>query len=254
MLLPALKKAKLAADGIKCASNIRTLMTAFLTFAQDHNGSLPGNKHESDNLARRAPGSASPPWPEREAWRLDWMQGRFTGSNFVKNGPYKGTIWPYVRKREVYECPTQVANLGTFGMFAGTNERFDYAYFNCFSGNKLSKVKGQARYIDNKSGKVTFVPTPIIVQEHERSINGANMEGGHSESDKMAVCHNGGSYYATVDGSVHFFVEWDDPNIPWSLRGNQPNTARKSWKLHGPRSGRLEDMGFDAYWGQWDTK
>src|SRR5688572_8955542 len=36
VLLPALQKAKLAADGVKCGNNLRTLMTAFLMFAQDH--------------------------------------------------------------------------------------------------------------------------------------------------------------------------------------------------------------------------
>src|SRR3712207_7689554 len=48
--------------------------------------------------------------------------------------------------------------------------------------------RSQAQYRDNKAGgNLTWVPTPVLVQEHERSINGANMEGGHSESDKMSV-------------------------------------------------------------------
>ena len=58
---------------------------------------------------------------------------------------------------------------------------------------------------------------------------------------------------ASVDGSVHFFIEWYDPKIAPADRGNQPNTARKSWKLEGPATRVLQDMGFDAYWGQWDT-
>jgi len=254
MLLPALKKAKLAADGVKCANNLRTLMTAFRMFAEDHQGCLPGNKHESDNLAKKGPGAVGAPWPETFAWRRDWLNGRFSGNQFIADAPTRGTIWPYIRNKKVYACPTMEANAGTVGMFAGTNERFDYSYFNCFSGNKLAKVKGRAKFRDGHAGgAISYPPTPILVQEHEVSIDGANMEGGHSESDHMAVCHNGGSYYASVDGSVHFFIEWYDPKIAPADRGNQPNTARKSWKLEGPATRVLQDMGFDAYWGQWDT-
>src|SRR5688572_5924789 len=72
VLLPALQKAKLAADGIKCGNNLRTLMTAFLMFAQDHKGHLPGNKHEADAPVPKGPkAGGGAPWPEKESWRLD---------------------------------------------------------------------------------------------------------------------------------------------------------------------------------------
>ena len=250
VLLPALQKAKLAADGVKCGNNLRTLMTAFLMFAQDHKNVLPGNKHEADN--RKLP-TGSAPWSEKESWRLDWLQGRNVGNDYAQKAPYVGTIWPYVRKKEVYWCPTEEANLGMVGMYAGTNQRFDYSYFNCFSGVQIGKIKTQARFTDNmRSTKpTTMVPTPILVQEHARSINGANMEGGHSESDKMSVVHNGGSYYATVDGSVHFFREGD---IPQNDKDSQPNTARRSWHLIGPTSGTWQPMGQDLGWGEWQNQ
>jgi type II secretory pathway pseudopilin PulG len=250
MLLPALKKAKLAADGVKCANNLRTLMTAFLMFANDRGGVLPGNKHDADNARR----NGAPPHPLNQEWKTDWMMGRNFSLPFVQFAPTRGTIWPYVRKKEVWICPTEQANLGTFGMFAGTNQRFDYAVFNCFAGNKISKMKTQAKFKDNWArGALSYVPVPVIVQEHARSINGANIEGGHSETDKMSSCHNGGSYYATIDGSVHFFIEKDIPNLPGADRGQEPNTARKSWQAIGPRSLRWIDMGQDLQWGEWDN-
>jgi prepilin-type N-terminal cleavage/methylation domain-containing protein len=249
VLLPALQKAKLAADGVKCGNNLRTLMTAFLMFAQDHKNVLPGNKHESDNNSR-GPKFGSNAWPQSESWRLDWLQGRNVGNNYAMNAPQQGTIWPYVRKKEVYSCPTEEANLGMVGMYAGTNQRFDYSYFNCFSGVQIGKIKTQAQFTDNMkpTRPRTMVPTPILVQEHARSINGANMEGGHSESDKMSVVHNNGSYYATLDGSVHFFREGD---VPENDKDSQPNTARRSWMLIGPSSGVYKVMGQDLGWGEW---
>jgi prepilin-type N-terminal cleavage/methylation domain-containing protein len=252
VLLPALQKAKLAADGVKCGNNLRTLMTGFLMFAQDHKNVLPGNKHESDNNSR-GPKMGSSSWPEKEAWRLDWLQGRFVGNAYALNAPQKGTIWPYIRKKEVYACPTEEANWGMVGMFAGTNQRFDYAYFNCFSGVQIGKIKTQARFRDNMKPNrpTTMTPTPILVQEHSRSINGANMEGGHSESDKMSVCHNGGSYYASIDGSVHF---WREGDIPQNDKDSQPNTARRSWELLGPSTGQWKTMGQDLGWGEWHAQ
>lgn len=43
MLLPALSKAKTKAHGIYCMNNLRTLQTAWLMYAHDHNDWLPGN-------------------------------------------------------------------------------------------------------------------------------------------------------------------------------------------------------------------
>src|SRR5437868_13822691 len=43
ILMPALRRAKEAANGVACSSNQRQLMMAFLLFAADHQGHLPGN-------------------------------------------------------------------------------------------------------------------------------------------------------------------------------------------------------------------
>jgi len=49
LLLPTLRKAREQANAVVCESNMRQLGMAFLLFAQDHQGHLPGNKHDQEN-------------------------------------------------------------------------------------------------------------------------------------------------------------------------------------------------------------
>ncbi|MFI5382380.1 MAG: hypothetical protein ACHRHE_24040, partial [Tepidisphaerales bacterium] len=48
---------------------------------------------------------------------------------------------------------------------------------------------------------------PVIVEEDGTGINGVNWESGHSNRDQLAHTHNGGSFYASIDGSAQFFRE-----------------------------------------------
>src|SRR5688572_20154559 len=43
MLLPALSKAKLRAQGIQCMNNTRQIMYGWILYADDHNGNICGN-------------------------------------------------------------------------------------------------------------------------------------------------------------------------------------------------------------------
>src|SRR4030095_15859899 len=60
ILLPVLAKAREKANATKCQANLRTLMQAFLMFAQDNKGSLPGNKND---------------WGNRDELHRDWLLG-----------------------------------------------------------------------------------------------------------------------------------------------------------------------------------
>src|SRR3954463_3974107 len=43
VLMPALRRAREQAHGVACSSNQRQIMMAFLMFANEHKGHLPGN-------------------------------------------------------------------------------------------------------------------------------------------------------------------------------------------------------------------
>ncbi|HEX2973951.1 MAG TPA: prepilin-type N-terminal cleavage/methylation domain-containing protein [Tepidisphaeraceae bacterium] len=253
VLLPALRSAKERAESIKCQTNLRTLMQAFMMFAQEHKNCLPGNKHDAGN-----------PDPEKR----DWLTGY--GLSYPTNQyrpPYTGTVYKYIAKPpasgaslkayqaaagQIYQCPTAQSK-GQYGMKSGTNEMFDYAVFGGWPGAKLNHIKSTCAVMRHGAvpGATTVnayavIPTPIIVQEDPFSINGANIEGGHSESDQMARMHHGGSYYACRDGSVAYFIE---PGVV----GNGSSTNATDYWAQAP-SGRWVSFGHDFLWGQWDSQ
>jgi hypothetical protein len=131
-------------------------------------------------------------------------------------------------------------------MGGGSNEYFDYAVFGSFSGAKLNHIPQQCTLKYGSQG--ALLPTPIIVQEDPASLNGANIEGGHSMSDMMTVMHYGGSYYSTVDGSVQWFREPRGKNGAVNPRADQYYCVPPSKKVGGA------SIGLDYKWGDWDRQ
>jgi prepilin-type N-terminal cleavage/methylation domain-containing protein len=102
MLLPALSRAKCAAQRTQCLSNLRQLAYGWKMYAGDH----------GDRLVSAYPGTgASPPPP---AFLASWCYGNAASSGAAGSYFYAGTdptgiqtglIWPYVGSLGVYKCP-----------------------------------------------------------------------------------------------------------------------------------------------------
>ena len=212
ILLPALRRAREAANAVQCSSNQRQLMMAFLMFANDNKGRLPGNYW--DAIAQQ------PTDPQKRDWLIgdNPQQGNPTAQ--LADAPEKGTIFKYVNDKNVYLCPSVVPDTMNAGF--GGNGKFDYAAFIVFSGARVTNVKPQSRFVIGN--RTDIVPTPIICEEEaQMGLNGGNVEGGHCNTDRIAHTHpssgsdrisgkptpvpRGGGYYASIDGSVHFFKE-----------------------------------------------
>jgi hypothetical protein len=201
ILLPALSKARQSANAIACGNNVRQIALGFRMFSGDHQGFLPGgytSRQASD--------------PE---WKGDWLYGPAANNsgNAFQLTPQVGTAWPYINNLKVYRCPSRPVM--PLGSGAGSNGRFDYAAYQVFSGAKVTNIRAQSRYIyASNPAHVDLLPTPLICEEAPNNgINGGNIEGGHANTDKMAHEHKTGagrgSYYASIDASIHFFVEED---------------------------------------------
>src|SRR5438477_2349416 len=109
MLLPVLSKAKENARAVNCQSNQRQLATAFLLFAQDNKGQLPGNFWDRANPIKV---------------RTCWLLGDSSTAAYT-DGPQKGTVFQYVaRNWGVYRCPSLIE--GQPGTKLNSNGRFDY--------------------------------------------------------------------------------------------------------------------------------
>ena len=252
ILLPALRKAKESANAIKCQSQLRTMMQGCLMFAHDFKGHLPGNDsdYNQPDWWKRCPYIGPPQGETVPASAVDRM----------KNAPHKGTIWKYIRNRQVYLCPSAHSS-GQSMAAAGTNDFFDYAMFKSLSGAKLNKVKSFSWYnppsvtsnFNRLAAGATQVPTPYICEEHPATLNYSNPEPGHSNVDGMSNIHSGGSYYATLDGSVHWFKEHD-----WKgQHGVRSDFDRLypalRWVSPDPLSAGVKTLGRPGTtWGNWN--
>ncbi|MDB5174023.1 MAG: hypothetical protein JWN51_2796 [Phycisphaerales bacterium] len=190
ILLPALQKARASANAVKCESNLRTLMLSFTMWASDHHQHLPGTLFSADNVH-----------PDYD----DWLFGKGT----FDDCPQAGTVYNYVNTAEVYLCPQMESN--GRGRLAGSNGKFDYAFFSMFGGAKLTSIPSESQLTD-LSLHVTTMPTPVICQENAYMINGPSADGDHSGTDQITHVHNKGGYYASIDGAVSFVIEPDMPN------------------------------------------
>src|ERR1051325_3166561 len=229
ILHPALGKVREQGRGVKCQSNLKQLMTGFMMFAQDHKGSLPGNFSDRTRANEE----------ER-----DWLMGGSTTP--LIDAPQMGTVFKYIKNKEVYTCPSNSSG-GYVGAGGGSNQQFDYAVFLGWTGAKITQIKSTATFTDPNTNRDTSgIPTPIICQELEMFINKSNIEGGHGNRDAFSRVHNGGSYFASVDGSTHYFSE---PMVNY-------NTVPMAtfWKSSAPSS-QMKTFGpSGATWGFWGTQ
>lgn len=95
ILFPAFVTAKERGRQIKCVANLKQLSAAFQMYADNNNG--------------RAPIIA--PWCTIASpnWCGTGPAGTFTGDTVVE----KGSLWPYVRAKGIYICPTDVGREAT---------------------------------------------------------------------------------------------------------------------------------------------
>ncbi|HWE03687.1 MAG TPA: type II secretion system protein [Tepidisphaeraceae bacterium] len=165
ILLPVVGSARDSANGMLCASHIRTLTQAFIAFAADHDGHLPGSK---DNLY-----SSSDHTPETNQDHMDWLFGQYSFLAYensaantssvpvgvpvsaellqLATAPQFGTIWRYVNNNsysttnlpdggsfQTYLCPSLTTTNPGGGI--GSNGRFDYAAFSEFDGAAIKDI------------------------------------------------------------------------------------------------------------------
>jgi prepilin-type N-terminal cleavage/methylation domain-containing protein len=223
ILLPAVGRVRDGARSTVCASNTKQLMTAFLAFAHDHRGRLPGNFWD---------GTSSD--PSMRSWLVHCNEP-------WTNAPQTGTIYRYLKDPSVYRCPSLSPESPGSGQ--GSNGRFDYASIPAFAGASVGQVPAQARigYLD---GRFEDIATPVIIEEDPQySINFQHIDGCHCLSDRISSVHRGGGNYASIDGSVQWLQQ-------------DAQTTSLHWYAKGP-SGNWVSLGsLDGSdgWGSWNRR
>ena len=114
MLLPALSKAKLKAQGIQCMNNHRQLALAWRLYTDDSNEMMP--YASTANRAAKVY-SADPSDPDNYAWSGAHMD--FEGPNRANWDPavdmMKRPLWPYAKTTTIYKCPSDRSTVTAFG-------------------------------------------------------------------------------------------------------------------------------------------
>jgi len=184
MLLPALSKAKIRAQGIKCISNGKQFALAWMMYADDFNSSLVPNPSLSE--------LSSDPITDTS---LTWVAGNMMVSDEATNTSLisQALLFPYTRALELYKCPGNQRN-----MVRGVS-------MNCYMGSTNNGVTFGPNF--RNYTKLSSLGNPalrfVIIDEDDTSINDSCFRIDAPAStmrDWPAVYHAGSSGISFADG------------------------------------------------------
>ena len=172
LLLPALTRAKLKAQGIQCMSNLKQLDVAWQMYPDDNNGTLPPNQH----------GSSTVDAVNDPSWVNGWED--FTADNPANtNRLFLATalIGPYCSKQTgIYHCPADIYTCVEGGrqmLRVRSMSMNAFVEGDAYRGQK-SNPEGSLRYPTWRaymkvSDMVNPAPSDLLVfcDEHPDSIN-----------------------------------------------------------------------------------
>jgi prepilin-type processing-associated H-X9-DG protein len=248
MLLPALSKAKIRAQGISCLSNMKQLQLGAILYGSDSNDRLPNNMVLSQGgffPGTANPGGILPSWVGNNMGfnndgSGDANPGCSTNVNFLGvNGDYVpatagfgggtllGSIGGYARAAGVYKCPAD-KTIDKFykvprcrsvsaNMYVGADPR---NYQGATYGYDTS-YKAFYKYSDFGNG---FASSQCFefVDENPMSINDGYFEfiaSAAAPNDRPAVNHGNSSSFSFVDGHCELH-KWMDAFV--TMNGNGP--------------------------------
>lgn len=230
MLLPALAKAKIKAQGIQCLSNLKQIQLGCLLYPEDN----------SDKLAPAGD-------DQNAAWVFGWLD--FAPNNQVNTNtlyltdPKYALFAPYVPSAAVYHCPADMSTVTIGGKkYPRTRSMSMSQAFNC-QGSWLPAPKYK---VFKKLADIT-VPGPAqvycLLDEHPDGINAGGYANEIVETpakariiDYPASYHNGAAGITFMDGHAEI-KKWMDPRTkPKPKYNNQlplavasPNNVDMIW-------------------------
>jgi prepilin-type N-terminal cleavage/methylation domain-containing protein/prepilin-type processing-associated H-X9-DG protein len=198
LLLPALSKAKAKATGISCLNNNKQLVTVWLMYSDDFNGTLVANREKGEIV-----GGLNP-----DSWVLGVMA--YSGTDATNSElMVQGLLGPYTYKnRGIYRCPADPSTATVNGA--------EYPRVRSLS------MCAQLGY-NNKITKATQIIDPVptmkwvFIDEHPDSINDgyflvrSDVNRAARWTDLPASYHNKAGGLAFADGHAEIH-KWRDPN------------------------------------------
>jgi prepilin-type N-terminal cleavage/methylation domain-containing protein len=252
MLLPALSKAKLRAQGISCLNNMRQLQLASLLYSGDNSDRIPGNEGHANPLSPYNMIGVGP-------LDADWVAGDFgtiengqngssdnppgSGTNAAFFGiygdnvavlpaPLAGSIGGYVKSAGAYHCPAD-NTIDTYYK----KVRVRSASENCYVGTTKSEqvIGGEIKFgyrifrkLSDWNSTLPATDCMVFTDENPKSINDGflliDMPGGGG--DEPAVNHGNSSSLTYGDGHAQLH-KWND--ILLGKPAGAPGTTDDNW-------------------------
>ena len=217
MLLPALSRAKVKAQGIRCVSNSRQFIIAWIMYSNESSDKLVLNGGGSVNLA----------------WASGNMQTPADATNAVLI--QKALLFPYAQSIGLYKCAGNMKN-----MFRGVSMNSVMGFCDG-SGNYSKPGWADANWLYYY--KMTSIRRPadnfVVLDEDDNSINDALMRVDYFAStstfrlnDIPAIYHGGSSGVGFADGhsEMHKWRTLKTPVPGWT----DANNGAPNWGLKNP--------------------
>jgi prepilin-type N-terminal cleavage/methylation domain-containing protein/prepilin-type processing-associated H-X9-DG protein len=206
MLLPALSKAKVKAQGISCLSNTKQIALGWIMYSGDNNDKLVSN----------------PGWIENSPY-LDWGTST-ANTNVQMMVGVNALMSPYIQSPGVYKCPSDNNN-------AQNGLRVRSISMNAAMGGSpdLTKQSIPGRtYIKCTKQSQLVQPGPsmtfVTLDEHGDSIDDGTFQlepglspGNESWRNLPASYHNGAGSFSFADGHSEI-KKWKDGNTVQPVR------------------------------------
>ncbi len=237
MLLPALGRAKLKAQAIKCINNQRQLTLAWIMYSGDNSDKLAPNGGKSQQPLHSTDAEVQPGGPIAQWCPGDMTTGSATKEDFVK----VGLIYPYVNSLAVYRCPADhsVYPLNTSYGIPRTRSMSMNSWLNPI---KLTVPNPQNFRIYRKGADITR-PGPsetfVFVDENQNTINdGFIVEDPNQPTtwvDTPASYHGNAGGISFADGHAEI-KKWTDSKMLHVAKGQysyacDPTSGDLAWIL-----------------------
>ena len=249
MLLPALAKAKIRAQGISCLNNMKQLQLASVLYAGDNNDYFPGNQGTTDNngtcigiapcspnwvagsfgqLVGGADPNDSPPGCSTNIYYLG-----VAGDSVPGVGMLTGTIGIYSKAAGTYKCPADVKGIDpvskqprvrscSANCYMGTNAR-EYEF-----GNQIDNSYTAFFKYSSFNAKLATTSAFVFLDENPLSINDGYLEVDANPTsqfdDRPAINHGNSSSFSFADGHVELH-KWVDSLLLMNPNSYTPNVS-----------------------------
>ncbi len=255
ILLPALGRAREQTRAVVCQSNLRQLATAFLSYAADSGGFLPGSTYDFDKLRSGAIGY-------KTCKPYCWL-GSLNGTGDREHMPYSGTIFKYTGSQDkVYKCPTDRMQQWTYASNGANKLKPQYSYTAPFflTGAPLPLLK-LTRWPENFTtydwhtdwDKAAAFSAPWMVLEEDESWYLAfATDSAWCNVDMISNRHGGRGAVAHTDGSVTLRSYQRDPRFLGSTFAGSVTAWTVTYHLTDKRiipAGYGGGMGYDMKFG-----